>query len=89
MAEIVFPDVALSDAVFALLTGGGSPVPHAPAVTITLAEADRRECQRCHGVVEALRVAGHVTAHVTLQEVGMSLTSDAVTCLPCGCEIRR
>lgn len=79
------PPGSISPDVLDLLTGGRPLAAVERTARITLNEADWRECPRCGAVVKELQATGPVA----VDERGVSLVSDAVVCLPCGCEIRR
>jgi len=86
---IEFPPGSLSPELLDLLTGGRPLTPPKQIATFTYGEDDQRDCPSCGGVVEAVQLVGAAAADTAAGVTSVSITSDAVTCLPCGCEIRR
>lgn len=89
VAEIDIPNVPLSQEVIDLLVGDLPPTPPKQLATFTYAEDDRRECPECSGVVEAVQIVGDAAVSTGAGVASVSITSDVVTCLPCGHEVRR
>lgn len=80
----------LSRELIDLLVGDLPPTPTKQEATLTYAEDDRRECPECGAVVEAIRMIGDAAVSTTSKgATSVSVMSDAVTCLPCGHEVRR
>lgn len=82
-------DAPLSRELIDLLVGALPPVPPKQEATFTYAEGDRRQCPACGAVVEAIRAIGDAAVSETGAGVSVDVTADAVTCLPCGHEVRR
>lgn len=82
-------DAPLSRELVDLLVGALPPAPPKQVLTFTYAEDDRRQCPACGAVVEAIRAIGDAAVSETSASVSVSVMSDAVTCLPCGHEVRR
>ncbi len=83
-------DGPLSRELIDLFVGDLPPTPSKQEATLTYREADRRECPECGAVVEAIRMTGDAAVSTTSKgAASVSVMSDAVTCLPCGHEVRR
>lgn len=89
VVEINMPNVPLSREVIDLLVGDLPPIPPKQVATFTYAEDDRRECPECGAAVEAVQIVGDAAVSTGAGGASVSITSDAVACLPCGHEVRR